>query len=725
MVSWRACIWMCLTFMCGLAMRTSTAITCTISGQETRVNKSTVFNKNNISCQSTRNVQNESLTLTGQHGTLEYSYNGKKESLTLLLDNITSSTDYKKIHLLTCKNETFEIEGKLRFGQSIGDGNFATVFEYFQNHSSKQKCQCRLCRSNKCSAEACHSLVCNCIFSNDSIKTAVLFSEPHTTTTTTTTTTWPQTTTAPRTETITHSITTHIPATSEPTSTTDDSTSTKIGILSTILEPHSTLTTTTTTTWPQTTTAPRTETITHSITTHIPATSEPTSTTDDSTSTNIGILSTILEPHSTLTTTTTTTWPQTTTAPRTETITHSVTTHIPATSEPTSTTDDSTSTKIARQSNEESISTLAAVGGLIALVVIVSGVTVFVCLRRRKWNKKQSDYSEPCVTNPSYEDLQNNGNTNSQDNAGYEGNGNDVHTYDMADDQKLTTTGEQDYSYASFGGQSKFKDVMPTVNHDRYVGGRKGDLCHESPPTVQGNTGNAKLLIERDVTSENDDDYDLAKAVTGNKAVNSNSTTLPENYFNVEKTGHQPPPLRNNLNDNYFVHENDANERAEAMQTMKESFSPEGGNYFLVDESENAPSNEKSFTKETPAISKTGNGDITGIQGDNYFLLEQQTNPEENNQENGVYALAQSQSQTENGYGISRKNEQKQMKTDRDIDPYDHVRVGHAQTNGLDDGVYDELRKQNVRYESEEVDNDYDRCPATGHICEHLRTDYN
>ncbi|XP_021342366.1 uncharacterized protein LOC110442855 isoform X7 [Mizuhopecten yessoensis] len=607
MVSWRACIWMCLTFMCGLAMRTSTAITCTISGQETRVNKSTVFNKNNISCQSTRNVQNESLTLTGQHGTLEYSYNGKKESLTLLLDNITSSTDYKKIHLLTCKNETFEIEGKLRFGQSIGDGNFATVFEYFQNHSSKQKCQCRLCRSNKCSAEACHSLVCNCIFSNDSIKTAVLFSEPHTTTTTTTTTTWPQTTTAPRTETITHSITTHIPATSEPTSTTDDS----------------------------------------------------------------------------------------------------------------------TSTKIARQSNEESISTLAAVGGLIALVVIVSGVTVFVCLRRRKWNKKQSDYSEPCVTNPSYEDLQNNGNTNSQDNAGYEGNGNDVHTYDMADDQKLTTTGEQDYSYASFGGQSKFKDVMPTVNHDRYVGGRKGDLCHESPPTVQGNTGNAKLLIERDVTSENDDDYDLAKAVTGNKAVNSNSTTLPENYFNVEKTGHQPPPLRNNLNDNYFVHENDANERAEAMQTMKESFSPEGGNYFLVDESENAPSNEKSFTKETPAISKTGNGDITGIQGDNYFLLEQQTNPEENNQENGVYALAQSQSQTENGYGISRKNEQKQMKTDRDIDPYDHVRVGHAQTNGLDDGVYDELRKQNVRYESEEVDNDYDRCPATGHICEHLRTDYN
>ncbi|XP_021342365.1 uncharacterized protein LOC110442855 isoform X6 [Mizuhopecten yessoensis] len=612
MVSWRACIWMCLTFMCGLAMRTSTAITCTISGQETRVNKSTVFNKNNISCQSTRNVQNESLTLTGQHGTLEYSYNGKKESLTLLLDNITSSTDYKKIHLLTCKNETFEIEGKLRFGQSIGDGNFATVFEYFQNHSSKQKCQCRLCRSNKCSAEACHSLVCNCIFSNDSIKTAVLFSEPHTTTTTTTTTTWPQTTTAPRTETITHSITTHIPATSEPTSTTDDSTSTKIDFVS-----------------------------------------------------------------------------------------------------------------AARQSNEESISTLAAVGGLIALVVIVSGVTVFVCLRRRKWNKKQSDYSEPCVTNPSYEDLQNNGNTNSQDNAGYEGNGNDVHTYDMADDQKLTTTGEQDYSYASFGGQSKFKDVMPTVNHDRYVGGRKGDLCHESPPTVQGNTGNAKLLIERDVTSENDDDYDLAKAVTGNKAVNSNSTTLPENYFNVEKTGHQPPPLRNNLNDNYFVHENDANERAEAMQTMKESFSPEGGNYFLVDESENAPSNEKSFTKETPAISKTGNGDITGIQGDNYFLLEQQTNPEENNQENGVYALAQSQSQTENGYGISRKNEQKQMKTDRDIDPYDHVRVGHAQTNGLDDGVYDELRKQNVRYESEEVDNDYDRCPATGHICEHLRTDYN
>ncbi|XP_033745523.1 uncharacterized protein LOC117331040 [Pecten maximus] len=45
-----------------------------------------------------------------------------------------------------------------------------------------------------------------------------------------------------------------------------------------------------------------------------------------------------------------------------------------------------------------------------------------------------------------------------------------------------------------------------------------------------------------------------------------------------------------------------------------------------------------------------------------------------------------------------------------ETDYYDHVKIGHVQTNGFDDGIYDQLRKQHVRCEIEEVDNDYDHC---------------
>ncbi|OWF35516.1 uncharacterized protein LOC110442866 [Mizuhopecten yessoensis] len=306
--------------------------------------------------------------------------------------------------------------------------------------------------------------------------------------------------------------------------------------------------------------------------------------------------------------------------------------------------------KTASQSNGDHIPTLAAVGGVIALVITLVSVAVFVCLRKKRRGKKPSDNTESCITNPSYEDLQDNQRDTVRDNVEYEETENDVHTYDMADDPKRETTGEKDYSYAKFAEQPKFQDLTPILTKDRSLECTKDSQCYEPISEVKGDGGNAYFFAERDVTSPNGD-YDRAKEVKNVLlAVNSNSTSVEENYFVIEKTGCNPVSTRNEGNDNYFVLDNDANERVEA--TVQQQQQQQQQHYLEDDDPE----------------------------------------------------------QEENGYGGKRKNVQKQRKTVGEIDPYDHVRVGHVQTNGIDDGVYDELRKQNVRYESEKVENDYDHC---------------
>ncbi|XP_033744947.1 uncharacterized protein LOC117330625 isoform X2 [Pecten maximus] len=297
------------------------------------------------------------------------------------------------------------------------------------------------------------------------------------------------------------------------------------------------------------------------------------------------------------------------------------------------------------QSQGDGIHTMAIVGGLVALVVLISSVILFICLRRRKWNKKPPDSAESCITNPAYGEAQDDKKYAGLDNNGYEETENDVHTYAMAEDPKHEPKDDVDYNYANFGGQPKFQGLTPTLNPEKTE-------KHAPRPGFQAEKGNAYFLSEAGLPQN--DDYDLAKDVTGfdahgQLAVNSNSLPpLQDNYFVVKKSG-QNSARTENSEAKLFVHErhdNDANER---------------------------------------------------------------TATEAKNAGNDVYELVHSRSH-QNDVGDRKGHGKRAIKPHQDVDTYDHVRVGHAQTNGIDDGVYDELRKQNVRYRPDDVDNDYDHC---------------
>ncbi|XP_060080560.1 uncharacterized protein LOC132559941 [Ylistrum balloti] len=335
----------------------------------------------------------------------------------------------------------------------------------------------------------------------------------------------------------------------------------------------------------------------------------------------------------------------------------------------------------------DGVPTMAIIGGLIALALIISGTTVLVCLRRKRYisNKRPLEYSESCITNQSYRDTQDVKEDSGQDNAGYEElERNDVHDYDIVDDPKFKTPTEEEYSYANFGRRPQLQGPKSTPDQEKCVDFTKDSHHQETKTAFQTDNGQSYIRNEPKVPCHNDD-YDLAKLVTNS-----------DDYFKLEKTG------QNSLE----AKDNDVNEHVEAMQGKKEPISPEEHNYFLLEGSSKSLHNQRSVTKETTAITGTGNKEIPGIQTDNYFLLEEPNHTKTTDMANGGYStFAQSTSQHDGKY--ERKFADK---SGEDLDPYDHMRVGHAQTNAMDDGAYDELRKQNHRYESENDDNDYDHC---------------
>ncbi|XP_069136715.1 uncharacterized protein, partial [Argopecten irradians] len=305
----------------------------------------------------------------------------------------------------------------------------------------------------------------------------------------------------------------------------------------------------------------------------------------------------------------------------------------------------------AHQTEETGTNTTAIVGGLLAVVVVSIGVTVIVFVCRRQRNKKAPDYSDSCIANPSYGETHDDQKCAGLDNMGYEESDKEVHTYDMADQTKPEVSGELDYSYANFGGQSNSQEQTMNLNK----------------------TDSHKLQSENN-------DYDLA-----------NASSPQNNYFVIEKSS------PSNLTGACFISEtgdNDANERAETMRNG--TVSPGADNYFLLEESDSA-------------TTATGSEQLSGVLGKNYFLVEQQSVSETKNSEQDVYELAHSQSHMKN-FGDRKTETRGPAQQYQDDDPYDHARIGHVRTNGFDDGVYDELKKQNVRYRDDDVDNDYDHC---------------
>lgn len=131
-----------------------------------------------------------------------------------------------------------------------------------------------------------------------------------------------------------------------------------------------------------------------------------------------------------------------------------------------------------------------------------------------------------------------------------------------------------------------------------------------------------------------------------------------------------------------------------------------GDNYFML-ETPNVPDKSEAVPHTQDTQECTNNSDTYFIL-DKTSTLDKRSIPQEADINNDTYEFAKHMDGEDTDQIDPNTNASDRAGRKAATDQYDHVRVGPARANGIDDDVYDELTKQNILYPYDEIDNDYD-----------------
>ncbi|XP_021340311.1 cell wall protein DAN4-like isoform X2 [Mizuhopecten yessoensis] len=353
----------------------------------------------------------------------------------------------------------------------------------------------------------------------------------------------------------------------------------------------------------------------------------------------------------------------------------------------------------ASQTDSDHVPTITAVVSLLVLSIVVISIIVIIVLRRNR--RKPAENPEFVINNTAYGDVTlhpktHPGPDNPQSSRGVPAKpaADEEHTYCYAsfDDRKQTVNTE-----------SQYPNVQDHINATTSPDGSYFVLDKGSPKHGYNYKKEQAIVMEHLVEKE-----------TGHM---KNKLDNPSNYFVLEKPNSIYDTKRQDTDEtaNYFVLETTPDEHEPGVKRNHEEEITEtddtrsgkvDDNYFLVDKSDvGTTADDRETSNVSSNHSTIENQDHTS--NDNYFVLDKITDD----------SKVVKHMETHCGNGLQNSDNTETCAKPRangtpttTDDPYDHVRIGHAHTNGFDDGVYDELRKQHVRYEADEVENDYDHC---------------